>query len=95
MWHIFSVDQIPKISTKNIPTTVADQGRIDETLTIVFGILGTIAVLMMVMGGIKYIIAKGNPGDLAKAKDTILYAAIGLGICIMAYSIVLFVLSNI
>lgn len=94
MWKQFA-NQIPQIDTSNIPTTTANQGRMDETIAIAFGILGSIAVLMFVIGGIMYILSKGNPGDMAKAKDTLIYAAVGMGIIIMSYAIVAFVISSI
>lgn len=94
MWKQFA-NQIPEVDIRNIPTTAADQGRLNETVTLAFGILGSIAVLMFVIGGIMYILSKGNPGDMAKAKDTLIYAAVGLGVIIMSYAIVAFVLSNI
>jgi hypothetical protein len=94
MWN-FLANQVPRVSTENIPKVTADQGRIDETVTIIFGVLGTIAVLMFVIGGIQYITSKGNPGDMAKAKDTLVYAAVGMAIVILSYSIVAFVISSI
>jgi hypothetical protein len=93
MLQILSV--APKIDTTNIPTTAATQGRLDAIMAIVFGVLGTIAVLMIVIGGIRYIMAKGNPSDLSQAKNTIIYSLVGLVITILAYAIVAFVIRTI
>lgn len=56
-------------------------------------ILGMVAVLMIVIGGIRYTTSAGNSAQTKSAKDTILYAVIGLVIAIMAYTIVNFVLN--
>lgn len=53
---------------------------------------GILCVVMIVIAGIEYAISIGNPGKIAKAKNTILYSAIGLIIIILAAAIVNFVL---
>lgn len=54
-------------------------------------LLGIIAVVMIIIGGIKYTTSNGDSNAIASAKNTILYAVIGLVVAIMAYSIVNFV----
>ena len=49
---------------------------------------GLVAVIFIVIGGITYISSEGDSGKTKKAKDTILYAAIGLVICSLAFAIV-------
>ena len=49
---------------------------------------GIITALMVVWGGIQYIISTGDPGKVTKAKNTIMYALIGLLIVIFAATIV-------
>lgn len=65
-------------------------GRIMSTL---FFILGIAAVIFIILGGYNYATSNGDSGKTKKAKDTILYACIGLILAIMAYAIVGFVLS--
>lgn len=84
-----------QIDTSSLPKGKATQANLDNILNVVFGILGTIAVLVIVVGGIQYILSKGDPGDMAKAKNTIIYALVGLVVCIMAYAIVAFVIRSI
>lgn len=76
------------IKTDGIPKGVADQGSIDRILAIVFGITGAIAVLMVVLGGLRYITAQGDPSGVAQAKKTIIYAIVGLIVTIAAYAII-------
>ena len=56
-------------------------------------VLGMVAVLMIVIGGIRYTTSGGNSAQTKSAKDTILYAVIGLVVAILAYTIVNFVLN--
>ncbi len=53
-------------------------------------ILGVIAVIYIVIGGVTYMTSTGDPGKTKKAKDTILYATIGLVICALSAAIVNF-----
>lgn len=56
-------------------------------------VLGMVAVLMIVIGGIRYTTSNGNPSQVKAAKDTILYSVVGLVVAILAYTIVNFVLN--
>jgi hypothetical protein len=58
-------------------------------------LIGGIAVLMIIIGGIRYITSAGDQNGITAAKNTILYAVIGLVVAMLAYSIVHFVISNI
>ncbi len=51
-------------------------------------VAGYIAVGFVIWGSIKYIKAQGEPGELTKAKTTIINALIGLAICIASVAIV-------
>lgn len=77
--------------TSILPKPSADMTQLDMVLGIVFAILGAIAVLVIVLAGVKYIIARGEPREMAQARNMIIYALIGLAVCILAYSIVTFV----
>ena len=70
-------------------------GSIIKTVvnTLLF-VLGAVTVIMIVIGGIRYTISQGDSSAVASAKNTILYAVIGLIIAIMAYAIVNFVVTQ-
>lgn len=55
---------------------------------------GAIAVVMIVIGGIRYTTSAGDSSQVNSAKNTILYSVVGLVIAASAYGIVNFVLSN-
>jgi len=80
------------IDASSLPQVQADQSTVDNILSIFFGILGGIAVLVVAIGGLRYILANGDPSALAQAKNTILYAIIGLLVAVSGYAIVTFVL---
>ena len=61
----------------------------------IFMLLGGVAVIMIVVGGIQYATSQGDAGAVAKAKNTILYAVIGLVVALLATGIVSFVISNV
>lgn len=55
--------------------------------------VGIISVIMLILGGIRYVISGGDSKKVTDAKNTIMYAIIGLIIAILAYAIVNFVIS--
>ncbi|GAC1570487.1 MAG: hypothetical protein NVS3B23_02360 [Candidatus Saccharimonadales bacterium] len=63
-------------------------------VTIFSIIVGIAAILMIIVGGFKYVTSTGDPGKVSSAKNTILYALIGLVIVALAQFIVRFVLQK-
>lgn len=66
--------------------------QIEIVVNILLFLLGAIAVIMIIIGGIRYATANGDQSAVTSAKNTILYAVIGLIVAILAYAIVNFVL---
>lgn len=58
-------------------------------------IVGIVAVIMIIVGGIRYVTSGGNDQSVASAKNTILYAIIGLVVVGLAQIIVKFVLNRV
>jgi uncharacterized membrane protein len=66
-----------------------------ETVINVFSIVvGVVSVIMIIIGGLKYITSGGDSGNVSGAKNTILYAIIGLVVVALAQIIVRFVLDT-
>ncbi len=63
-----------------------------NTLSIAAGI---VAVVMIIVGGFKYMTSQGDANQTAAAKNTILYAVVGVIIAVLAQVIVHFVLSRV
>lgn len=57
-------------------------------------IVGAVAVIMIIYGGFRYITSGGDSNSVGTAKNTLIYAIIGLIIVAVAQVIVHFVLSN-
>ncbi len=58
-------------------------------------VVGVVSVIMIIWGGFKYITSGGDAGSVTSAKNTILYAIVGLIIVALAQVIVKFVLGNV
>jgi hypothetical protein len=69
-------------------------GYIETAINIFSIIVGIIAVVMIIIGGVKYITSGGDAGNVTGAKNTILYAIIGLVIVALSQVIVQFVLGS-
>lgn len=76
---------------KNDDATKVMRSIINTTLFV----LGFIAVIMIIIGGIRYATSNGDSSSIKGAKDTIMYAVIGLVVAIMSFAIVNFVITNI
>lgn len=76
-------------------STLFGSAGIFTTITnvMLFGV-GAIAVIMVVIGGLRYVISGGNSTNITSAKNTILYAVIGMIIAILAYALVNFVIGS-
>lgn len=70
-----------------------DTGVFRQVTNVILYIVGIIAVIMLIIGGIKYVISGGDSKKVTDAKNTVLYAIIGLIIAFLAFAIVNFVIS--
>lgn len=57
-------------------------------------IVGVIAVVMVILAGLHFITAQGDPGKVATARNTLIYAAIGIMVVALAQLFVKFVLKR-
>ena len=69
-----------------------DTGVFKQITNTILYIVGIIAVVMLIIGGIKYLLSGGDSKKVTDAKNTVLYAIIGLVIAFLAYAIVNFVI---
>lgn len=67
-------------------------GALSQTVTIILNsiiaVSGLVAVIYIIVGGVNYMTSSGDAEKVKKAKNTILYALIGLLICVLAFAIV-------
>lgn len=66
------------LAAADIPTVISN------LQTWLIGILAALATLFLVLGGIRYVISNGNPGEVEKAKTAFKSAAIGYCLAILA-----------
>lgn len=71
------------------------QNVIVTIINSVVAVLGLVAVVFIIVGGVNYMTSAGDASKIEKAKKTILYAVIGLVVCALAFAIVNFVVANI
>ena len=64
-------------------------------INVILGLLGLVAVIFIILGGVSFVTSSGDPAKVKRAKDTILYGVIGLVVALLAYAIVNFVLSSV
>lgn len=70
-------------------------GGIFRTITnVLLFLIGAIAVIMLIIGGIRYTISGGDSTAVTSAKNTILYAVVGIIVALLAYAVVNFVLDS-
>lgn len=74
------------------------QDKVNGLITLIINIfsivVGVVAVIMIIIGGLKYITSSGDSNNITSAKNTILYAIIGLVVVALAQFIVKFVLNK-
>jgi len=58
-------------------------------------VVGAVSVIMIIIGGFRYIISGGDSTGVTSAKNTILYAIVGLVIVLFSQVIIRFVISNV
>jgi hypothetical protein len=57
-------------------------------------LIGAISVIMLIVGGIRYVVSGGDSTAVQNAKNTILYAIVGVVVAILAYAVVNFVIGS-
>lgn len=69
-------------------------GVFAEISRVLLFIVGAVAVIMIVIGGLRYVISGGDASQVQAAKNTILYALVGIIVAILAYAAVNFVVNS-
>ncbi|HTE22564.1 MAG TPA: hypothetical protein VK674_05995 [Candidatus Limnocylindria bacterium] len=69
-------------------------GLLTRAAGLIARIVGIASVVMIIIGGYKYVTSSGDTGNVRSAKDTIMFAVIGMLVALAAQSIVVFVLSR-
>ena len=78
-----------------IPKAELNSTQLASIVSGILGLAGVVAVIFVIIGGIKYVISQGEPAQLQKAKETIIYALVGLAFVMFAFVIVRFVVGQV
>jgi len=80
-----------------VPDNLAsgDGSIVRKAINLLLYAVGVISVIMLIVGGFRYVVSGGQKEAVTAAKNTILYAIVGLLIAIFAYAIVKFVISTV
>lgn len=70
-------------------------GVFTTIVNVLLFIIGAVSVIMIIFGGFRYVTSGGDSGGVTSAKNTILYAVVGLVVALLAYAIVNFVLTDV
>ena len=72
---------------------VGVNGVFTQIVNTILYAVGIISVIMLIYGGLRYVISGGNSSKVTEAKNTIMYAIIGLIISLLSFAIVNFVIN--
>ena len=81
---------LPAVPFLALPPLAADSISqvLNNTTLWIIGILAGLATLMLTLGGVRYLMANGDPAEVEKAKTALRSAAIGYALAILAPVIV-------
>jgi hypothetical protein len=79
-------------ATNNAKPLFGSDGIVTQVINWMLYIIGSLSVIMLIVGGIRYTMSAGNEKSVGAAKNTILYAIIGVVVAVLAYAIVNFVI---
>ena len=71
------------------------QALIGRIINTVLGVVGSLALLMFVFGGLTWMTSSGNQEKVKKGRDIIVWSAIGLAVIFTSYALTRFVLSTV
>ena len=82
-------------NTGNVPENIeGNDGLVTTVVNILLWAIGLISVIMIIIGGIRYATSNGDSNAVTAAKNTIMYAIIGIVVAMLAFAIVNFVIGK-
>jgi len=95
VWAIHQLFSDVNLDLDNVPQTTPDDTSVTAVLTIFFGAMAGIAVLVITLASLNFALSRGNPEKANKARDTIIYAGVGLAVAVLASAIIRFVVGSV
>jgi hypothetical protein len=75
---------VPAVAATHLVAVDSLNQVITNLRDVLVGLLVSLATLFLTIGGVRYILAGGDPGEVEGAKKTLRYAAIGYGVAVLA-----------
>ncbi|MGH7196930.1 MAG: hypothetical protein ACREGJ_04170 [Candidatus Saccharimonadales bacterium] len=92
MTRFYELVAAVKVPTDGIPEVDLNQNTLNAILSSVFIAIGAVAVFFLLVGAARYVTSNGEQAKITQAKNTILYAIVGILISLVAFGIVQFTL---
>lgn len=90
--------QCVKTGSESVDTSSSRATNVEQVTKIIANtllfIVGIVAVIMLIISGLKYIASNGDTNQVKSAKDTILYTVVGVIVSIIAYAVVQFIIDR-
>lgn len=98
--YCFAIDLKTNLGQAGVEIGQTDTGttlpaKVGAVLKIITGLLGIILVILVIYAGVMWMTAGGDAGAVKKAKDHIVNGTIGLIICLLAYALTSFIVTQI
>lgn len=84
-----------KERSKNGDPITGSGGLLIDIVNILSFVAGAAAVIVIIVSGIKFIISRGEPGNVTTARDTLINAVIGLAVILLGRALIIFVITRV
>lgn len=91
--HLFAADKVDP-NAVGVPKVELTNSVLGNVMGGVFILIGALAVLFMLVGAARYVTSNGEQQKIAQAKNTILYAIVGIVVATLGFTIVQFVIGR-
>lgn len=78
----------------SVPQVAIDNTLVNNIFNVVLALAGAVAVAFIVWGGVQYTLSQGDTGKIKKAKDTLLYAIVGVIVVMFSFVILNYVIGK-
>lgn len=90
----FTVNAADTIKLENPLSVDSVPGLINNVIKGIMGIVGAVALLYLVLGGLTWLTSQGSPDKVKKGKETLLWAVSGLAMIFFSYAILNYIFTN-
>ena len=91
--YIFAAGKLGEAKNLYLPSKDFDT-QFKDVMYLIYAVAGVIAVIVIIVAGIQFSLAGGNPQTVSKAKNAIIYSLVGLIVVASAFMITNFVMGR-